>query len=144
LIAGSSIFCWMPTQSKIATTNLPASLAIIASLSTQPLTSTSLQQLADTFQTIRGSSVVAASKLLHFLYPDKYPIWDSRVRLNYGYLPRNTGQNAQYINYLTTVQALVSDASVITACANMNTRINAAGYPGTLTTTRLVELCLFF
>lgn len=143
LIAGSSIFCWMPTQSKIDITTLPASLAIIASLPTQPLTSASLQQLANTFRTIRGSSVVAASKLFHFLYPDKYPIWDSRIRKNYGYRPTVDPEVDKYMNYLKTVQALVTDTSVITACANLNMRINAAGYNGTLTRTRLLELCLF-
>jgi len=143
LIAGSSIFCWMPTQSRIDTSLLPASLAIITNLRAHPLTVADLQKLADTFRTIRGSSVVAASKLIHFLYPDEYPIWDSRVRVNYGYLPKNAHQTTIYINYLNTVQALASDEIVKKACANLNMRINAAGYPGTLTTIRLIELCLF-
>jgi len=143
LIAGSSIFCWMPTQSRIDTSLIPASLAIITNLKTHPLTKAYLLQLANTFQTIRGSSVVAASKLLHFLYPDEYPIWDSRVRQNYGHTPRKDHQSDIYMSYTATVKSLKSDLQVQTACANLNMRINAAGYPGSLTITRLIELCLF-
>jgi len=143
LIAGSSIFSWMPTQSKIDTTLLSASLAIITNLKTHSLTKANLLQLANTFRTIRGSSVVAASKLLHFLYPDEYPIWDSRVRQNYGHTPKKDHQSDIYMSYTATVKSLKSDRKVQTACANLNARINAAGYPGTLTTTRLVEVCLF-
>jgi len=143
LIAGSSIFCWMPTQSRIDTSLLTASLAIITNLKTHPLTKAYLLQLANTFQTIRGSSVVAASKLLHFLYPDEYPIWDSRVRQNYGHTPRKDHQSDIYMSYTATVKSLKSDLQVQTACANLNMRINAAGYPGSLTITRLIELCLF-
>jgi len=143
LIAGSSIFSWMPTQSKIDTTLLPASLAIITNLKTHLLTKADLLQLANTFRTIRGSSVVAASKLLHFLYPDEYPIWDSRVRQNYGHTPKKDHQSDIYMSYTATVKSLKSDLQVQTACANLNMRINAAGYPGSLTITRLIELCLF-
>jgi hypothetical protein len=143
LIAGSSIFSWMPTQSKINTTLLPSSLAIITNLKTHPLTKAYVLQLANTFQTIRGSSVVAASKLIHFLYPDEYPIWDSRVRQNYGHAPKTDHQSDIYMSYTATVKYLKSDLQVQTACANLNIRINAAGYPGSLTITRLIELCLF-
>jgi hypothetical protein len=133
----------MPTQSRIDTSLLPASLAIITNLKTHPLTKAYLLKLANTFQTIRGSSVVAASKLLHFLYPDEYPIWDSRVRQNYGHTPRKDHQSDIYMSYTATVKSLKSDLQVQTACANLNMRINAAGYPGSLTITRLIELCLF-
>jgi hypothetical protein len=133
----------MPTQSRIDTSLLTASLAIITNLKTHPLTKAYLLQLANTFQTIRGSSVVAASKLLHFLYPDEYPIWDSRVRQNYGHTPRKDHQSDIYMSYTATVKSLKSDLQVQTACANLNMRINAAGYPGSLTITRLIELCLF-
>jgi hypothetical protein len=133
----------MPTQSRIDTSLLPASLAIITNLKTHPLTKAYLLQLANTFQTIRGSSVVAASKLLHFFYPDEYPIWDSRVRQNYGHTPRKDHQSDIYMSYTATVKSLKSDLHVQTACANLNMRINAAGYTGSLTITRLIELCLF-
>ena len=144
LIAGSSIFSWMPTQSKIDTTLLSASLKIITSLKTHSLTKANLIQLAKTFRTIRGEkSVVAASKLLHFLYPDEYPIWDSRIRTKYSYSPSTDLEEDKYMNYYMTVKSLIADPSVKKACAKLNARIIAAGYPGTLTTTRLVELCLF-
>lgn len=143
LIAGSSIFSWMPTQSKIDTTLLSASLAIITNLKTHALTKENLMQLAKTFRTIRGNSVVAASKLLHFLHPDEYPIWDSRIRREYKYSPTADPEEDKYIHYYKNVKLLIADSQVKTACANLNARINAAGYPGTLTTTRLVELCLF-
>ena len=58
-----------------------------------------------------NSSIVGASKLLHFIYPEKYPIWDSKIceiitDKSYTQKVQNT---LNYINYCEAIQNLINE-----------------------------------
>ena len=58
-----------------------------------------------------NNSNVGASKLLHFIYPEKYPIWDSKIceiitDKSYTQKVQNT---LNYINYCEAIQNLINE-----------------------------------
>ena len=58
-----------------------------------------------------NNSNVGASKLLHFIYPEKYPIWDSKIceiitdKSN----PQKVQNTLNYINYCEAIQNLINE-----------------------------------
>lgn len=56
-----------------------------------------------------NNSNVGASKLLHFMYPEKYPIWDSKIcEIITGKSYHQKVQNTlNYINYCKAIQNLI-------------------------------------
>lgn len=73
IILGVSLaYSWMPTIPKINLENIDEVVEIIKK---EELTAADLEELSKCF----NNSVVGTSKLLHFIYPEKYPIWDSNV-----------------------------------------------------------------
>jgi len=90
-----------------------------------------------------NNSTVGASKLLHFLNPRVFPIWDSRVAKRYLWpkVVRNTfDQRCRYFEYLNTLWEWSSNRLLIAACAELKREC-----PGTasLSTIRIMELVLF-
>lgn len=81
LVRGSHmVYGWMPTALDLYTAppNLDAAAAgdlLTKAIGPAPLVATELQALA----AVTNRSLVGASKLLHFVAPDKYAIWDSKV-----------------------------------------------------------------
>lgn len=76
------VYGWMPTIPVLNTKqidNLPDRLNQLRAVGKE-LETSELEQL----QKFLNNSVVGASKLLHFIRPDIYPIWDSRVSVNCG------------------------------------------------------------
>jgi hypothetical protein len=68
----SLVYSWMPTIPKIDIQNIDKVVDIIKK---EEITASDLEVLSKCF----NNSIVGTSKLLHFIYPDKYPIWDSNV-----------------------------------------------------------------
>jgi len=68
---------WMPTMFEfVKPVNIPIAVEILnKSKKRQCLGVDELQQLKECF----NNSLVGSSKLLHFINPNQYPIWDSRV-----------------------------------------------------------------
>ncbi len=70
------VYGWMPTildteKGKINDSDLLRSINSLGSkINTDDLHNVS---------TFMNNSIVGASKLLHFIYPEKYPIWDSKI-----------------------------------------------------------------
>jgi hypothetical protein len=70
------IYGWMPTMLKLkGPSDTLWALAQKARLGTAEENTENILQCAKTL----NNSLVGTSKLMHFLNPDKYPIWDSRV-----------------------------------------------------------------
>jgi hypothetical protein len=90
-----------------------------------------------------NNSTVGASKLLHFLNPCVYPIWDSRVANRYLWsgVSRETFDNESRLwAYMGTLWDWSRDPTVKAACAALNKACpNTKG----CTTVRLMELVLF-
>ncbi len=88
-----------------------------------------------------NGSVVGASKLLHFICPEKHAIWDSRV---YRYLHQEAPYQYRleapdaYWDYLAFLDALVTDSRFKAFKLKVD---NAVGYP--VTDKRACELLMF-
>jgi hypothetical protein len=88
-----------------------------------------------------NNSIVGASKLLHFVAPDRYPIWDSRI---YEFCNGKAGHAYQvnkvdaYLNYRAALLALADDPR----CAAFHASVNAkVGYA--VSRLRALELMMF-
>ncbi len=142
-LAGSAVFSWMPTQMNLDYRGLKESLNVINNLSDQPLSQKSLELLASTFATIRGRSVVAASKVLHFIYPREFPIFDRIIAQKIGMAPNGGEAAASYLNYREVLSDLLQNDDVVSACNEVRHRLSASGYFHEISDMRAVELVLF-
>lgn len=88
-----------------------------------------------------NNSVVGASKLLHFISPEKFPIWDTRVysyifkERAYGYRVNNSGK---YLEYLSLVKDIIEQDGFDQIHDTVNKKI---GYG--VTPVRAAELIMF-
>ena len=142
-LAASAVFSWMPTQMNLDHRRLQESLNVINNLPDQPLSQKSLELLASTFATIRGRSVVAASKVLHFIYPQEFPIFDRIIAQKIGTAPNGGEAAASYLNYREVLSDLLQNNDVVSACNEVRHRLSATGYFHEISDMRAVELVLF-
>ncbi len=139
---------WMPTIARPATmltilrTRREELLEILnaARSSTSPsLTS----QDAALLKTFANNSSVGASKLLHFLNPSVYPIWDSRVARNFLWrtVARETYENIdRWRGYIETIWNWSGNPMVQNTCEELRV-LNV--HLQTVSNTRLIELAMF-
>ena len=142
-LAGSAVFSWMPTQMNLDHRGLKESLNVINNLPDKPLSQKSLELLASTFATIGGKSVVAASKVLHFVYPREFPIFDRIIAQKIG-IAANGGEAADnYLNYREVLSDLLQNDDAVSACNEVRDRLSTSGYFHEISDMRAVELILF-
>ena len=107
------VYGWMPTILKLHPEPPGISFDTAAQLltrakSTRTLSRSEMDQLAD----IMNNSLVGLSKLLHFVAPDSFAIWDSRI---YTYLHKKEPSHHQvrdlkaYDNYHTVLRSHKQD-----------------------------------
>ena len=133
---------WMPTILK----NFDGTLidhSIIASLNGvkdgKKLDSESLK----TLKTIVNNSIIGASKLLHFINPKLYPIWDSRV-CNFIYNKKYhdfVNNISTYKKYVSKVEELLLDKKIIKMCKDVRSKLKDHDHK--LTNIRVIELIMF-
>ncbi len=91
-----------------------------------------------------NNSMVGASKLLHFLNPSTFPIWDSRVARAFFNRPKvysyQVNKAGRWKLYQATLTNWLNDQQVKSRCAELK---QLAGHLAGLTNLRLVELVLF-
>ena len=76
IISSHFVYGWMPTILKLKLKNLEEVLQILNKAKTdQILNSKELEKLRFSI----NNSLVGTSKLLHFINPEIYPIWDSKI-----------------------------------------------------------------
>lgn len=136
------VYGWMPTVLEI---HASESLGVLDGVSllhkarTQgQLSCSEIQQLAQ----LVNRSVVGASKLLHFINPEAFAIWDSRIYCftNPGKKPhQNRVNNAEaYGRYLMLLQQLRQDERFPVFHASINQKM---GYP--VSALRALEVVMF-
>ncbi|MFA6783422.1 MAG: hypothetical protein WCR13_00875 [Sphaerochaeta sp.] len=90
-------------------------------------------------------SIIGASKVLHFFYPNKYPIWDSKVyETIFGLKPHHYQVNstAKYIQYTKKLRDLSQNSSSL---AVLKEGLMAKGYCQTQASNLgVLELILFY
>lgn len=130
---------WMPTIFKFGETErITAALEILnRAKANKPLTIDDLQILKILFK----NSMVGTSKLLHFINPEAFAIWDSRV---FRYLTQKYPTNEKmgnceaYLAYLDFCKELIEDSRFGGCMTKVEKQV---GY--TLSAMRAVELVMF-
>lgn len=139
VIAAHFTYGWMPTILELKTQG--GGFAQVASIVDDVkrgglVTAEGFQALKNTI----NNSVVGSSKLLHFVDPSNYAIWDSRV---YAYINGQLPHGYQiasidnYLCYLDNCRAIVADARFGLVHASMSAKIGYA-----VTPLRAVELIM--
>jgi hypothetical protein len=145
LLTAHAVFGWMPTQLRVHTGQLDAALNILKTILEigADASVTDLALLASTFQTTGGNSVVAASKILHFLAPQRFPIWDRLVAKAWGLPPSGPRAPTNYFGFTHACRQFALDANGQQACQFLRQELARAGYNNSMTGLRLIELMLF-
>jgi len=136
------VYGWMPTIIGLNLSKKEDTLQIVADLLTKAktgidLSSAELQSISN----LVNKSTVGASKLLHFVAPKIYPIWDSRVyRFVHEETPHHYRVNniSKYQSYLKKVHAIVADQRMPQLQNFIDLKL---GY--TVSAVRAVELVMF-
>jgi hypothetical protein len=80
IIGANFTYGWMPTMLRLRSTDIaPSAAALNRAKAGERLTDTETQTLIS----LINNSIVGVSKLLHFVNPQQYAIWDSRVATFY-------------------------------------------------------------
>jgi hypothetical protein len=129
---------WMPTMLRLGD-NISAALKAInkARSSTRDISEKEFLEIA----AVINRSVVGASKLLHFICPNKYAIWDSRVyRFIFKEEPstHRLSKPRAYQDYLDALRVLTKNSSFQRAKVSV---VKAVGYR--ITDLRACELVMF-
>ncbi|MDZ4862879.1 MAG: hypothetical protein SGJ01_05465 [Gemmatimonadota bacterium] len=106
IIGAGLVYGWMPRALTIEPALLEESTLLLDQARRRMLKPAELTQLAKAM----GNSLVGASKLLHFVAPAKYPIWDSRVcRFLLGTAYQGLLQDPEiYLRYAGLCQSIVA------------------------------------
>ena len=132
------VYGWMPTIFDFRSDNFDEAIKILnlAKNGTELITEDDLTLLKGLF----NNSLVGSTKLLHFINPDKYAIWDSRV---YRYLTNKNNYNQiencnNYLDYLTFCQELIALEGFSSLKNQIEKRV---GY--SMTPFRIVDLIMY-
>lgn len=139
IIGISFTYSWMPTILDFRSNKMNEATQILnyAKQGNRP----SLTEL-DILKSCFNNSLVGSSKLLHFINPNKFAIWDSRV---YRYLFNQTPHsyrvenNNTYLNYLYFCDHLINSSEINTLKKIVEEKV---GY--TITKMRAIELIFFY
>ena len=109
LIQGAHmIYGWMPTILNITKHDLDTQNVL---LSVEKISKEIDEANLIVLIKFMNNSNVGASKLLHFMYPKKYPIWDSKICkiITDKSYPQNVKNTINYINYCEAIQNLINE-----------------------------------
>jgi len=132
------VYGWMPTIFDFRSEKFDEAIIILnkAKKGTELIKDAELTLLKGLF----NNSLVGSTKLLHFINPDKYAIWDSKV---YRYLTNNNNYNQienckNYLDYLAFCEELIK----IEGFSLLKIRIEEhIGY--TMTSFRIADLIMY-
>jgi hypothetical protein len=109
-IASHFVYGWMPTIIKLNTTDIDKVLILLNKAKNNHLL------VADELEVIKkclNNSLVGTSKILHFINPKLYAIWDSKIfRYIYKHEKKSTYGIANpqlYLNYLTELKSIINN-----------------------------------
>lgn len=124
-ISTGFVYSWMPRMLKTVASS-PERLAYLnIVLNGGDLDYNQLQKLSEGI----NNSIVGTSKLLHFISPDRYPIWDSRV------YRAITGEVYSLLSNMKAVEAFIEYVA--------NCRTIVIDYRYTALHSRLLKVCAF-
>lgn len=144
-LAAHAVFGWMPTQLRVDMGQINAALPIVNRVLPigAQITTNDIALLASTFQAANGNSVVAASKILHFLAPERFPIWDRLVAKIWGLSSSGPEAAENYHGFLQACLQFADHPHGQQACAAFRQRLAQAGYTYPMSDMRVLELIFF-
>jgi hypothetical protein len=136
IIAANFTYGWMPRTLKWKSDEFSkvAEKLNKAKISGSRLTSEDIQLVVS----LVDNSMVAVSKLLHFISPDIYVVWDGQIS-SYLYGRNRQISPPQYLDYLKMVDELTADPEFRTVYSFINQRV----VPIQVTKGRAVELIMY-
>lgn len=136
------VYGWMPTVLELYPEPPNINLAAGAALLTKAkATGALLDQEIESLAALVNNSLVGTSKLLHFVSPDNFAIWDSKIyAFVFGRKPYNYRVNevANYRSYLEELSRIQTDSRFRAFHASVNSKIGYAVSP-----LRAIELVMF-
>ena len=115
LIQGAHlIYGWMPKPLNICKSDIPIQKVITSIISLGKDKNMDFYDL-ENVKLFMNNSLVGASKLLHFIYPEKFPIWDSKIcgKIVAGNVAYQVEQLHNYIEYKWTLGELKNHPSCL-------------------------------
>lgn len=89
-----------------------------------------------------NNSVVGTSKLLHFLLPNLFPIWDSRISRLFGFKNQAHNSPAAYFSYFDLLHSWLNSGNALSPALSQKMQIGAPSNDP-VSELRLVEYILF-
>lgn len=138
IISCHFIYGWMPTIINIDNTKTDESLAIINKAKSEQLLNNSELEVLKSYI---NNSMVGTSKLLHFINPKNYAIWDSRICR---YITNKKSQYfinkpQNYLNYLDKMNEIIQHHNFNQFYECINKHFN----PYSITPMRAIEVVMF-
>ena len=138
VFASHAVYGWMPTILNLKLHEIDKSLSILnfAKNNDDPINKKDLRHL----KSCVNNSIVGVSKLLHFINPSTYAIWDSRI---FRYLTKKKSQYGLnepdlYLTYLECINIICKDPSFPKVYSLVTDQV---GYP--ISQFRATELVMF-
>ena len=132
IIAANFTYGWMPTILHFKSDRFAEAVAILNRAKMgELLTDDELFCLI----ALINNSTVGVSKLLHFINPERYAIWDRRVA---AYMRSSSDWTGGYLSYLEVCRSTVAHAGFPAMHHSVNTKV---GYP--VTSMRAIELVMY-
>jgi hypothetical protein len=104
LIGANFVYGWMPTMlRRVSLPHLEQTADVLTQVKKGKILDMNDLEI---ISSVTNNSVVGASKLLHFVEPNNYAIWDSRVCRYIYQTDRHVYKNAIYISYLEKCREL--------------------------------------
>ena len=142
VLGAHMVYGWMPTMLELdMTATKGTSLHEAAALLTEAKNSELKSEQLLALKRMVNNSIVGSSKLLHFVAPSRYPIWDSRI---YEFCHKRHG-HAYQINSIDNFLAYRSELLALTNHPRFpafhSSVIAKVGYP--VSSLRALELMMF-
>lgn len=142
----ASIYAWMPQIMVTRPTEALTESQVKFLLSDEPIDAEVwLGEVSKNPQARRyRHSWVALSKFLHFIRPDEFAIWDSRVAACFGIFQSSRWNSASaYSDYMEAIRRISSDKQVAEALSGAQFWLSKEFGDRPLSSLRVAELCLF-
>ncbi len=106
------VYGWMPTALKVHYEGLEDALKAVNNARKEGQIT---EQEIDDIKSVVNNSVIGTSKLLHFISPEVFPIWDSKVcRYVFGEIPYNQMNSSnKYLEYLGLIKKIIEEESFL-------------------------------
>jgi len=106
IVSSHMVYAWMPTMLRFDDSKVTEIIRVLNHIRVGELAS---HEELDLIKKSMNNSMVGPSKLLHFIRPDLYAIWDSRIyRYIHGHINQNEiSKSKNYISYMDTLRSVV-------------------------------------